>query len=296
MIDIIQTVSNGTLLGLIYGLLGLCIVIIYRASKAFNFAIGQFLVIGSYLFYIMFVAFNLPVLVALPLGLMAAGITGAIIERFTIKPLLGRDPMLMTKVTLGLYFFLSALINFTLNYSGSPGWQPLGLPDITLEKGGLIFLSERIWAGILSLTTFGLVMVALFRTRWGLAIRAASESQAKALAFGINVRFILLIIWAISSGCIAVAGIVISDFGILSPSSAPIGFRAFPVVIIGGVDSIGGALIAGILIGIFESLVASYIEPMGLMGFKDVATYILMLIVLFIRPYGLFGTVRIERI
>jgi len=296
MIDLIQTVGNGIFVGLIYGLLGLCIVIIYRATKAFNFAIGQFLVIGSYLFYTMFVAFNLPLPVALPLGLMVAGITGAIIERFTIKPLLGRDPMLMTKVTLGLYFFLSALVNFTLNYSGSPGWQPLGLPDITLEKGGFIYLSERIWAGILSLLTFGLVMVALFRTRWGLAIRATSESQAKALAFGINARFILLITWAISSSCIAVAGIMISDFGILSPSAAPIGFRAFPVVIIGGIDSIGGALIAGIIIGIFEALVASYIEPLGLMGFRDAATYILMLIVLLIRPYGLFGTARIERI
>lgn len=296
MIDLIQTVSDGILVGLIYGLLGLCIVIIYRASKAFNFAIGQFLVIGSYLFYMMFVAFSLPLLVALPLGLMVAGITGAIIERFTIKPLLGRDPMLMTKVTLGLYFFLSALINFTLTYSGSPGWQPLGLPDITAEKGGFIFLSGRIWAGLLSLLTFGLVMVVLFRTKWGLAIRATSESQAKALAFGINARFILLIIWAISSVCIAVAGILISDFGIFSPSAAPIGFRAFPVVIIGGIDSIGGALIAGIIIGIFEALIASYIEPMGLMGFKDAATYLLLLIVLFIRPYGLFGTARIERI
>jgi len=285
MIDLIQTVGTGILVGLIYALLGLCIVIIYRASEAFNFAIGQFLVIGSYLFYTMFVAFNLPLPIALPLGLIAAGIMGAIIERLTIKPLLGRDPMLMTKVTLGLYFFLSALINFTLNYAGSPGWKPLGLPDITLERGGFIYLS-----------TFGLVMLALFRTRWGLAIRAISESQSKAMAFGINVRFILLIIWAISAGCIAVAGIMISNFGILSPSAAPVGFRAIPVVIIGGIDSIGGALIAGILIGIFEALVSSYIEPLGLIGFKDAATYILMLIVLFIRPYGLFGTVRIERI
>ena len=296
MIDLIQTVGNGILVGFIYALLGLCIVIIYRASEAFNFAIGQFLVIGSYLFYTVFVAFNLPLLVALPLGLMVAGIMGAIIERLTIKPLLGRDPMLMTKVTLGLYFFLSALISFTLVYTGSPGWQPLGLPEVTLERGGFIYLSERIWAGILSLLTFGLVMVALFRTRWGLAVRAISENQSKAMAFGINARFILLIIWAISAGCIAVAGIMISNFGILSPSAAPIGFRALPVVIIGGIDSIGGALIAGILIGIFEALVASYIEPMGLIGFRDAATYILMLIVLFIRPYGIFGTVRIERI
>jgi branched-chain amino acid transport system permease protein len=202
----------------------------------------------------------------------------------------------MTKVTLGLFFFLNALVNFTLNYSGSPGWQPLGLPDITLERGGLIYLSERIWAGIFALLTFGLVTIVFFRTKWGLAIRATSESQAKALAFGINVRNIILVVWAFSSSCIAVAGIMISEFGIISPSAAPLGFRALPVVIIGGVDSIGGALISGIIIGIFEALVTSYIEPMGLTGFKDASTYILMLFILFIRPYGLFGTPRIERI
>ena len=116
------------------------------------------------------------------------------------------------------------------------------------------------------------------------------------MGFGINARFILLIIWAISSCCIAVAGIMISNFGFLSASAALVGFRALPVVIIGGIDSIGGALISGIIIGIFESFVSAYIEPIGLVGFKDVSTYILMLIVLFIRPYGLFGTPRSERV
>jgi branched-chain amino acid transport system permease protein len=292
MIDLIQTIGSGILTGLIYALLGLCIVLIYKVSGAFNFAIGQFMVIGSYLFYTMFVAFNLSLPIALPLGLLAAGGMGALIERITIKPLLGKDPILMTKVTLGLYLFLSAFLNFVLNFTGSPGWQPMNLPDITLESGDILYLSERIWAGILSLLTFGLVMVALYRTRWGLAIRAVSENQVKAMAFGINARFILLVIWAVSAGCIAVVGIMISDFGVLSASAAPVGFRALPVVIIGGIDSIGGALIAGIIIGIFESLVFAYIEPMGLIGFKDVSIYILMLIVLFI----LFGTVRIERV
>jgi len=234
MIDFIQTIGNGILLGFVYALLGLCIVIIYKASKTFNFAIGQFLVIGSFLFYTMFAALSLPLPIALPLGVLAAGIMGAIVERFTIKPLLGRDPILMTKITLGLYFFLSASVNFVLSYTGSPGWLPLGLPNITIEKGGLLYLSKEIWAGILSLLTFGLVIVFLFRTRWGLAVRAVSESQAKAMGFGINARFVLLITWAISSGCIAVAGIMISNFGILSPSSALVGFRAIPVVLIGG--------------------------------------------------------------
>ena len=174
--------------------------------------------------------------------------------------------------------------------------DPLDLPDLTVQAGGLFFLSEQIWAGILSLVTFGLVMVFLFRTRWGLAIRAVSENQKRAMAFGIDSCFILLIIWALSAACIAVAGIMVSNFGILSASSSIVGFRAFPVVLVGGMDSVVGALVAGILVGVCEALAGAYVEPMGLIGFKGAAVYILMLVVLFIRPYGLFGTIRIERV
>jgi branched-chain amino acid transport system permease protein len=294
MTDILQTLGSGVLVGLVYALLGLCIVIIFKASEAFNFAIGEFLVIGSFLFYILFFDLHLPFLVALPLGLLAAALAGAIIERFTIKPLLGRSPISMTIVTLGLGFFLRACLQLIF---GSHSYSFfLELPDISLEAGNFLFLSDPIWAGILSLGTFGLVMFLLFRTRWGLAIRATSENQAKAMAFGINARYILLIVWALSSACIAVAGIMISNFGALSTTSSIVGLRAIPVVLIGGMDSIGGALIGGVIVGICESLVGAYLEPLGLIGFKEVAPYILLLIVLLIRPYGLFGTVRIERV
>ncbi len=294
MIDLIQSLGNGVLIGLIYGLLGLCIVIIFKASEAFNFAIGEFLVIGSFLFYVLFFDLNLPLFLALPLGLLAAGISGAIIERVTIKPLLGRSPISMTMVTLGLVFFLRAAVQLIF---GSDTYSFfLDLPDITLEVGNFLFLSDPTWAGILALVTFGLVILFLFRTRWGLAIRAVSEDQAKALAFGIDARFILIIIWAISSACIAVAGIMISNFGALSAGSGIVGLRAFPVVLIGGMDSIVGALVGGIIIGICESLAGAYIEPLGLVGFKEVIPYFVMLFVLFIRPYGLLGTVRIERV
>ena len=294
MIDLIQTLGSGVLIGLVYALLGLCIVIIFKASEAFNFAIGEFLVIGSFLFYVLFFDLNLPFLLALPLGLLAAALVGAIVERLTIKPLLGRSPISMTIVTLGLGFFLRSSVQFIF---GSHTYSfNLDLPDITFEIGDLLFLSDPIWAAILSLLTFGLIILVLFRTRWGVAIRATSEDQAKAMAFGINARFILLIVWAISAVCIAVAGIMISNFGALASMSGIVGLRAIPVVLIGGMDSIGGALIGGIIVGVCESLAGAYLEPMGLIGFKDVAPYILLLIVLFIRPYGLFGTVRIERV
>ncbi len=294
MTALVQSLGTGILIGLVYALLGIAIVIIFKASEAFNFAIGEFLVVGSFLFYVLFFDYGLPILIAIPLGLLAAGIVGGLIEWFTIKPLLGRSPISMTMITLGLWFFMRACVQLIW---GSHSYSFfLELPDITLELGGLFFLSDPIWAGIFSLATFGLVLIFLFRTRWGLAIRAVSEDQAKAMAFGINARFILLMIWAISAACITVAGVMISNFGALSVGSAIVGLRAIPVVLIGGMDSIGGALAGGLIIGISESLAGTYIEPYGLVGFKDVAPYFVMLIVLFIRPYGLFGTVRIERV
>jgi branched-chain amino acid transport system permease protein len=294
MLDLIQTLGSGVLVGMVYALLGLCVVVVFKASEAFNFAIGEFLVIGSFLFYVLFFDLKIPFILALPLGLAAAGLFGAIVERLTIKPLLGRSPISMTIVTLGLGFFLRACIQLVF---GSHTYSFfLGLPDITLEIGDLLYLSDPLWAGILAIVTFGLIIFFLFRTRWGLAIRATSENQAKALAFGINARLVLLLVWAVGALCVAVAGIMISNFGALQVGMGFVGLRAIPVVLIGGMDSIGGALVGGVIVGICEALAGAYIEPLGLIGFKDVAPYILLLIVLLIRPYGLFGTVRIERV
>lgn len=292
--DLIQTIGAGILIGCVYGILGLGIVIIFKASEAFNFAIGEFLVVGSFIFYIFFFDFHLPLVVAFPLGLLAAGGMGALVERLSIKPLLGRSALSMTIITLGLASVLRASVQFIFGAHSYSFF--VSLPDITLELGDLLFPSERVWAAFLSLLTFAALLFFLFRTRWGVVIRAISESQAKALAFGIDARLLMLLIWALSSMCVAVAGIMISNFGALSYLTGIVGLRAIPVVLIGGMDSIGGALVGGLIVGLCEALVGSYIEPLGLVGFKDVAPYLLLLVVLFIRPYGLWGTVRIERI
>ncbi len=294
VVDLLQALGSGILVGLVYALLGLGVVIVFRASEAFNFAVGEFLVVGAFLFLIFYADLRLPILVALPLALLAAGAAGGLVERLTIKPLLGRNPISMTIVTLGLASVLRAVVQLVFGASAYP--FELRLPDIRLEIGDLLFLSEALWAGILSLATFALVILFLFRTRWGVAVRATSESQAKAMAFGINAGFILLLVWAVSAVCIAISGIVISNFGSLSYVTGIVGLRAIPVVLIGGMDSIGGALVGGIIVGVCEALVGAYIEPRGLIGFKEVAPYILLLVVLIFRPYGLFGTVRIERV
>lgn len=294
MVDLLQALGSGVLVGMVYALLGLGVVIVFRASEAFNFAVGEFLVVGAFLFLVFFHDLRLPILVALPLALLAAGATGGLIERLTIKPLLGRSPISMTIVTLGLASVLRSVVQLIFGAHTYP--FELRLPNITVEIGDMLFLSEALWAGILSLVTFGLVILFLFRTRWGVAIRATSESQAKALAFGIDAGFILFLVWVVSAVCIAISGIVISNFGSLSYVTGIVGLRAIPVVLIGGMDSVGGVLVGGIIVGVCEALVGAYIEPKGLIGFKEVAPYILLLIVLIFRPYGLFGTVRIERV
>ncbi|MBI2526206.1 MAG: branched-chain amino acid ABC transporter permease [Candidatus Rokubacteria bacterium] len=294
MMDLVQVLGSGILVGMVYALLGLGVVIVFRASEAFNFAVGEFLVVGAFLFLVFHSDLRLPILVALPLALLAAGAAGGLIERLTINPLLGRSAISMTIVTLGLASVLRALVQLIFGAHAYP--FELRLPNITVEIGDVLFLSESLWAGILSLGTFGLVLLFLFRTRWGVAVRATSESQAKALAFGINAGFILFLVWVVSAVCIAISGIVISNFGSLSYVTGIVGLRAIPVVLIGGMDSIGGALVGGIIVGVCEALVGAYVEPRGLIGFKELAPYILLLAVLIVRPYGLFGTVRIERV
>lgn len=294
MTDLLQALGSGILVGMVYALLGLGVVIVFRASEAFNFAVGELLVVGAFLFLVFYTELRLPLAVALPLALLAAGAAGALLERLTIHPLLGRSPISMTIVTLGLASVLRALVQLVFGAHTYP--FELRLPDIRLEIGELLFLSEALWAAILSLVTFGLVILFLFRTRWGVAVRATSESQAKAMAFGIDAGFILLLVWVVSAVCIAISGVVISNFGSLSYVTGIVGLRAIPVVLIGGMDSVGGALVGGIVVGVCEALVGAYIEPQGLIGFKEVAPYILLLVVLIFRPYGLFGTVRIERV
>ncbi len=294
MTDIVQVVGSGVLVGLVYALLGLGVVIVFRASEAFNFAVGEFLVVGAFLFLVAHTWRGWPILVALPVALAAAAVVGGLIERLTIHPLVGRSAISMTIVTLGLASILRSMVQLVFGAHAYP--FELRLPNITVEIGEVLFLSEALWGGILSLGTFGLVLLFLFRTRWGVAVRATSESQAKALAFGINAGFILFLVWTVSAMCITISGIVISNAGSLSYVTGIVGLRAIPVVLIGGMDSIGGALVGGVIVGVCEALVGVYIEPRGFIGFKEVAPYILLLLVLIVRPYGLFGTVRIERV
>jgi len=298
MSDFLQLLVSGLALGTIYALVALGFVVIYRSSQVFNFAHGEFLTFGAFM-AITLLDLGLPWGVAV-LGAMAAtGILGAIIEKSVLRPLVGRPVFVPIILTI---FVGSVLRTLMLLKWGS---EPRGLPTpwdtlSSISVGGASLLVNSIAAvgasGVALISYFLLIRY----TRMGVAMRATSSDQETALGLGIPVGRVLGSTWFIAGAFAALAGIFLGLF----PRNVDInlGFvamRAFPAVIIGGLESPGGAIIGGIFLGILEVLTQGYINPLlGEFGkdFHAVFPYLVMIVFLVVRPYGLFGMSRVQRV
>jgi branched-chain amino acid transport system permease protein len=173
----------------------------------------------------------------------------------------------------------------------------VSLPDLTSEIGPFFFTSEQVWSSILAVSAIVILMLFYNYTRWGIIMRATAEGQVKAMAFGINIRFALTLTWMIAGILAAIGGVLVAWTGTLVYNMGFVGFVAIPVVLVAGLESIPGCIIGGVLVGVVESLTIFYLESaIGLEGFRLVTPYIFLLLVLMIRPTGLFGQVEIERI
>jgi len=294
----IELFINGLALGAIYALVALGFVVIYRASEVFNFAHGEFMALGAFIMSSLASA-GVPWLLALALSMGLTGALGAAVERGVLRHLVGRAtyvPILMTIVV--------GLILRTLILLAWPD-QPMGMPTpwertATVQIFGTpIFLNSiaAVAAGALAL---GLFIYLTRYTRMGLAMRASASDGEAALALGIPVGRVLGVTWGLATAYAALAGIFLSMYP--SNVESALGYtalRAFPAVIVGGLDSVLGTVIAGVLLGVLEVLSESYINPsLGNFGhgFHTVFPYIVMIVVLMVRPYGLFGTREVERV
>lgn len=290
----LQALAVGVIKGAVYVIIALSMVIIYRSSHVFNFAVGEFCTLGG-IFFLIATGTGLPLIFLFPLFIVLCMIGGGIIEKIVIQPLMGRDPLATTLCTIGLSIFLVALFQITLGTHPQP--LDVQLPDLTFEVGALLFTSEQVWSSIFALASLTVLLLFYQFTRWGIVMRATAEGQVKAMAFGINTRFVLTMTWAIAATVAALGGLVVAWTGSLQYNMGYIGLVAIPVVLVAGLDSIGGCIIGGILVGVVESLTTFHLESMlGLEGFRAVTPYLFLLIVLMIRPTGLFGQVRIERV
>jgi branched-chain amino acid transport system permease protein len=291
---LVQVLGSGFLQGLIYGLIALSLVMIYKSSEVFNFSVGEFCTIGAVFFFV-FQSFGLPLWAVIPAYLLLTAFFAAGVETLIIDRLIGREPFSITLVTIGISSVLVGCLQ--IFFGTNPERIELPLPDLTLEIGSALFISTQIWnALIAALAMIGLLLFYKFATM-GILMRATADSQVNAIVLGINARRILMITWAISGMVAALGGLVVANGSAVTYDMGLVGLTALPVVLVGGLESIPGAIVGGILIGVIQSVTTFYLEPLlGLPGFQAISPYIVLLIILLVRPYGLFGQEIIERV
>ena len=287
---VLQYVANGLMVGGVYALIALGIVLIYKSTGVFNFAIGQMMVFGAFFFWTFAEQFGLPIWISLLLALVASAVLALLIERLTLRPLIGQPLLSAVLVTLALVYFLNG-VSVAIWGTYAQHMREF-LPGAPVSVGGIIFSHDLLWSFFLAMAIFVLLLLFYQRTRMGLAMRAAAESHHVAQARGINVRTVFALSWALCGLIAAVAGILLAIRLGVSQFLSLVGLKAFPAVLLGGLDSIAGALIGGLLVGVLENLAGGLIAS----WMMEITPYIILLLVLIIRPEGLFGLKRIERI
>lgn len=276
--------------GALLSLTALAFVLIYKATRVINLAVSEILMMGGYFFFAFAAGMRLSVWVAIPLAVAGGGLIGAIVERGIIRRMLGESPISVFMVTVGLGSVLVGLVEFVW------GTDPRTLPDFmgsTPIFFGEVYLSRKIAIGFVVASIVIAVFLVLFRYwRGGVALRATATDQAAAYSCGINVPGVFSLAWIIGCATAAGAGMLLGQIGGISPTMGAFGLSALVVVIVGGLDSVAGALIAGLLIGLVEAWAGTYLGGQ----YKLVFTFGILILMLMIRPYGLFGTREIERL
>ena len=292
MDTLLQLTVSGLSNGMVYALVAVGFVIIYKASDVINFAQGEFLLFGAYLTYGYVVQFGLHWSLGLTLTLITAGVIGLLVERLVLRPLIGEPIISMIMVTIGLSSLLKAIVLGI--------WGPLPktfddrafLPSDPVQIGNVIVGADRLL--VIGIAVVLLAALSLFfrYTRDGIAMRAIADDQQAALSMGISIKRVLAVAWAMAAASAAIAGLMLANIIGVNQEITYIGLKVFPVVILGGLDSISGAIVGGAIIGLLEAYTGGFVGH----GLDLIVPYLVLILVLMIRPYGLFGKEIIERV
>ncbi len=290
--EILQLTIAGVAIGCIYALIALGFVLIYKATEVVNFAQGDVMMLGAFVAFTFASLWKLPFFIAVLLAIVVLALVGAIFDRFLLRPIIGQPTFAAVMVTLALGMVIRGVATMI------PGWgtdtYALKAPysDGVLRASGVSISTDHI--AIIVLTTLVCLLLWAFfkRTRVGIAMQAASQNQLAANYMGIPVRRINTLIWAISSGVAAFAAVLLAPITFVHSNMGFIGLKAFPAAVVGGFGSIPGAIVGGLIIGLVESYSGFYLPE----GFKDVAAYIVVLLVLMIRPSGIFAEMRRKKV
>ena len=311
MTEFLQAVLNGLSLAAVYALLAVGFVIIYKSMQVLSFAQPALMLFGGYFVVYFASLLGLNFYLAVILAMLVAGLTGLIIERLALRPMVGKPVFAVAIMTIGIDLVLRIvtgnLFGIESGGSGSTGdpWGFglfIGSPEFggTLQLGELVLNQRRFASIVVAVVAISLVLAFFKYSRFGLAMRATAFDQEVALTQGVSVSAVFAVSWALAAALATLASLFVNaNTGSIDVNMFVFALKALPVVVIGGLDSIGGALLAALIVGIAESLSITYqpqhLEFLGA-NFSHVMPYLVMFVVLLVRPYGLFGTKEVERV
>lgn len=289
-------ISEGVLLALI----ALGLVLIFKATDVINFAHGEFMLLGAYVAYEFIVVRGLPIGVGLVLAGLMMVVIGVLVERLILRPLIGEPVISVIMITIGMSNVISALVGAIW------GVQPKTLPEIFPQifegdsyslviegaRRPALLAYDRVYTLVVVIALVLLFILFFRRSKEGIAMRAAADDQQAAMSMGISIKRIFAITWSIAALTAGLAGLMVANLTEVGTNISGVGLRAFPVIILGGLDSIPGAIVGGLIIGLVEQYATGYIDP----SLKSVIPYVVLILILMVRPYGLFGQKIIERV
>jgi branched-chain amino acid transport system permease protein len=292
-IALLESAVNGALVGLMYSMVAMGIVLIYKSSSVPNLAQGSMTMLAAYIVLAFANNAGAPIWLAIPLAIVTMFFIGIGIERVALRRLAGRPIIMILMMTLGLEIFLRAG-SMTI-WGGTARPMPIGISDAPLFLGPLLINRAYAIGAAIAIAMFG-VFVVFFRTRMGVVLRAISDDYTAAWSVGISVERGVALSWAMSAVVATIAGVLWSSVQGVDQSLAQLLLKGVTVAVLGGLDSIGGALLAGALLGIVEGIASSVLDPLLGGASRDLVDAAMLILTILVRPHGLFGRHDIERV
>ncbi len=283
--QLVQLIISGAAQGCIYGLIALGFVLIYKATETVTFAQGDLMMVGAFGGLVLMTIVGMPFWIAVLSSIAAMALFGMFAERLVIRPVLGQPQFSIVMLTFGIAFIVRGLVTMLPVIGTETHTLPVPYKDMTLRLGELVLAYEHlVIIGATALLCLGLYT--MFRySKLGIAMQASSQNQLAAYYMGIPVQRLNGLVWGLAAAVAAIAGLLLAPITFVHANMGFIGLKAFPAAVVGGFGSLPGAIVGGLIIGIVESLSGFYLPE----GFKDIAPYLVVLVMLWIKPNGLFG-------
>jgi len=281
----LQLAFSGIALGCIYALVALGFVLIYKATETVNFAQGDLMMLGGFFALTAGVIWDWPYWATIIFAVAAMAVVGMLIERLVLRPVLGQPAFTVVMITIGVGYVLRGVVTMMPGWGTDTYTLPTPFSDGTFRIGEVIFAVQQV--AVIGMTAaLCVALYVFFRfSKLGVAMQATSQNQLAAAYMGIPVRRVNMLVWGLSAGVAAFAGILLAPVTFVHSNMGFIGLKAFPAAVVGGFGSVPGAIAGGLIIGLVEAVAGRYMPE----GFKDVAAYVVVLVVLLFKPSGLFG-------